>query len=248
MAKARSPNYPTLDLGAALQAARKAYDKDHRNKMSRAVLAKHLGHESLSGPALGKIGALRAYGLIDGSGDELRVSDDAVHALMAPEGSSERAAAITKLATRPKLFQDIRKDFSGAVSIDNLKFWLIKRDFVPEAAEKAAKVYLASMRLAGDEFGDYNAPANEPEEEQAVIPAGTPDQKSRVPVMPPKPGMRQAVFPLGDGDVTLTFPEGLSVAGYEELEGYLEMFLKSAKRRADAIQRHKEMIGDTDDE
>ena len=39
MAKVRSPNYPQLDLGAALVAVRKAFDKDHRNKMSQGALA-----------------------------------------------------------------------------------------------------------------------------------------------------------------------------------------------------------------
>jgi hypothetical protein len=134
MAKIRSPNYPMLDLGAALVATRKAYEKDNRNKMSKGALAKHLGHDSLSGPALGKLGALRAYGLIDGAGDELKITNEAVHALMAPEGSAERSTAMLKLATQPKLFQEIRKDFPTVPSADNLKFWLVKRQFASDAA------------------------------------------------------------------------------------------------------------------
>ena len=44
-------------------------------------------------------------------------------------------------------------------------------------------------------------------------------------------------FPLGEGDVTLTFSRGLSVAGCEELAGYIEMFLKGVKRGAEARER-----------
>ena len=46
MPKVRSPNYPTMSLGPALDAVRPAYKSENRNKMSRAVLAKHLGYEA----------------------------------------------------------------------------------------------------------------------------------------------------------------------------------------------------------
>lgn len=237
MAKVRSPNYPMLDLGAALQAARKAYANDHRNKMSRIVLAKHLGHDSLSGPALGKIGALRAYGLIDGNADEIRITNEAVHALEAPEGSAERATAISQLALRPKLFQDIRKDFLGTVSPDNLRFWLIKRDFVPEAAEKAAKTYLATMRLVDGGAQAYNS-GDEPEKQETPSmnsSAQTPlkDLLDRPASSFKASSMLQEVFNLDEGPVTLTFPASLSADSYEDLKDHLDLFLRKAKRQAD---------------
>jgi hypothetical protein len=39
------------------------------------------------------------------------------------------------------------------------------------------------------------------------------------------PGTRKAVFPLKEGDVSLTFPEGLTEAGLKRLGAYLEIFL-----------------------
>ncbi|WP_426419214.1 hypothetical protein [Bradyrhizobium genosp. A] len=238
MAKVRSPNYPMLDLGAALQAARKAYANDHRNKMSRIVLAKHLGHDSLSGPALGKIGALRAYGLIDGNADEIRITNEAVHALEAPEGSAERAAAISQLALRPKLFQDIRKDFPGAVSPDNLRFWLIKRDFVPEAAEKAAKTYLATMRLVDGGTQAYNS-VEEPEKQEPPLmnPAAQTPRKDILDLpasLFKAPPMLQEVFNLEEGPVTLTVPGVLSPESYQDMADRIEIFLRGLKRRSDA--------------
>ena len=161
MAKVRSPNFPSTDLRTALGFARKAFDKDHRNKMSRAALAKHVGHESLSGPALTKLGTLRAYGIVEGNGDELRISDDAVAAMMAPEDSEERNAAVGRLAFRPAVFQEIRKEFSGLVSEDNLRYWLIKRQYTPDAAGKAAKAYLATMQLVNGDSGAYDAATTE---------------------------------------------------------------------------------------
>ncbi len=233
MAKIRSPNYPALDLRAALKAARKAFDRDNRNKMSQAALGKHLGHDSLSGPALGKIGALRAYGIVEGKGDELRITDDAVAALMAPEGSTEGVETIKRLAARPKLFQDIQKEFATNPSPENLKFWLIKRQFAPDAAEKASKIYLATMELI--EWGaiDYDPESDEHREVLAQVrhEANNPIKITVVPPPPPKTGMLQEVFNLDEGPVTLSVPATLSEASYADLADQFELFLRRAKRR-----------------
>ncbi len=237
MAKVRSPNYPALDLAAALKAVRKALDKDNRNKMSQAALGKHLGHDSLSGPALGKIGALRAYGLIDGKGDELRITDDAVTALMAPPGSPEGVDTIRRLAAKPSLFQDIQKEFTTPPSAENLKFWLIKRQFAPEAAEKAANCYLSTMQLA--EWGslDYDPASSEHKEILTEMRRDTARDVLDRPISlisyPKAKGpMLQEVINLAEGPVTLSFPGDLSPESYEELKASLELFLRRAQRRA----------------
>jgi hypothetical protein len=238
MAKVKSPNYPRMSLGEALTAARKAFDKDNRNKMSQAALAKHLGHDSLSGPALGKIGALRAYGLIEGSGDELRISDDAITAMMAPEGSPERAVALAALAAKPKLFQEIRGEFTTPPSVENLKFWLVKRKFASDAAETAAKSYLGTLRLVAGRQAEYNSGEKEAEQEPPM-PAAGPETRHILDrpsssIQPPtgKSPMLQEVFNLDEGPVTLSFPSALSQESYEELKDQLALFLRRAQRRA----------------
>lgn len=49
-------------------------------------------------------------------------------------------------------------------------------------------------------------------------------------ILPPT-GMRKAVFPVSDGDVTLVFPVSISTEGLEELGEYLEIFLKKEKTK-----------------
>jgi len=176
MAKLRSPNYPNFDLGGALALAEKIYSKDGRNKVSRAALATHLGHESLSGPALGKIGALRAYELLEGTGDELRVSEDAITALKAPRDSAARKEALARLAMKPALFRAIRAEYPTLPSLENLQFWLIKQDFSETAATIAAKSYLHTMELVGEINSDYNL-----EEGNASAVADVPPQGSAAP-------------------------------------------------------------------
>ena len=45
MAKVRSPNYPTTDLGAALELIRPAFKAENRNKMSRQDFANAHGRQ-----------------------------------------------------------------------------------------------------------------------------------------------------------------------------------------------------------
>ena len=169
MAKVRSPNYPQLDLGRHWWPSARLLTKIIENKMSQGALAKHLGHESLSGPAYTKIAALRGFGLVEGTGDELRVSDDAVTVLMAPAGS-ERNEALKRLALKPSLFQEIQKAFATLPSPENLEFWLIKRNYTPVAAKIAAKSYLASMCLAAGETEEYESDLDPDLEKPSVTP------------------------------------------------------------------------------
>jgi hypothetical protein len=235
MAAVRSPNYPQIDLGEALNLARTVYAAENRNRMSRDVLSKHFGYSSLNGRALAKIGAVRAYGLIEGTQDELRLTEDAITCLEAPEGSQERASALMRCSTKPSIFQEISAEYPTLPSEHNLKFFLVKRHYTSEAAGKAAQTYLATMRLVSDSGGSYYSP--EPTEAAAVetmerlqaraAPSGAAYAPGRAAL---GAGMRQSVFNLDEGDVTLTFPANLSSEGYAELKEYLDIFLRRAQR------------------
>ncbi len=246
MAKVRSPNYPTADLGTALELMRPAFKAENRNKMSRAVLAKHMGDKTLHGRALTKLGAVRAYGLIEGSGDDLRLSDDAVSVLASPDKTNAfYRDALERLALKPQLFQDIKKQYPVTLpSEHNLSFWLVQQHFTQEAAGKAAKSFLATMRLVYDEPGGYNPPSEEKVEEPVMTPQAQPLPKSGAPPppRPPMAGQRQAIFPVSEGDVTITFPASLSADGLHELGQYLDIFLK--KQRQD----HAKKAGERKDE
>ena len=242
MAKVRSPNYPALDLGAALEAVRPAWKAEHRNKMARSVLAKHLGYSSLNGRALGKIGAVRAYGLIDGSGDDLRISDDAITALASPDKVNiQYREAMERLALKPSLFTDIKKQFPGTLPSDgNLSYWLVQNGFTQDAAGKAAKAFLATMRLVYDESPPYKLDESYELAEPEMMPEQpVPSHENkggglgfvRAAKGLTKSDVLQEVFNLHEGPVTLTVPATLSEESYEDLEAQFQLFLRRAKRR-----------------
>ena len=250
MSKIRSPNYPVMDLGDALEAMRPVYKAEHRNKMSRETLAKHLGYTSLNGRALGKIGAVRAYGLIEGTGDALWVSDDTITVLMAPDDSRDRAEALKRRALQPALFQQIGIDESGHLpSETNLKYRLVKKGFTEEAASKAAARYLATMRLVEGAYPSYDSAENAEDNSMQVSQLKDPKVATHflkatagdfglsggggAPEVLPQ-GSRREVITLDEGEVLVTYPEGLSADSYQDLADAFELFLKRVKRRAEA--------------
>lgn len=296
MAKTRSPNYPTLGLADAIELARPVFRAENRNKMSRLVLAQHLGYTSLNGRALSRIGALRAYGIIEGAGDDLRLTQDAISAMNAPANSNDGRAAIKRLAFKPDLFTELRKDYPDTLpSVENLRFNLVQRRYTENAAGKAAENFLATMNLISGNMEDANADitGNGDVGGDNVIYGGaavgdliqwesgginqfkTPQRVRLIsedgqwicidgsetgiamnevivegkaadsnPLSPPtfsletpygaqsSAGTRREVFALDEGDVVLTFPDEMSAASYDDLEGYLNLFLKKARRRA----------------
>lgn len=73
--------------------------------------------------------------------------------------------------------------------------------------------------------------------EQGTTPGSKGDIKPptlAIPNSSPLKGVRKEVFALDEGDVTLIFPDSLSATSFEDLEAYLKVFLRKAKRRAGA--------------
>jgi len=159
MAKTRSPNYPALSLGDALDQARKIYAKDHRASIPREVAAKHMGYGSLNGTSLGAVSALLKYGLIEGRG-EVKITDDAVAAMAAREGSPERQAALERLALSPTIFAQLYEDCGGEVGSDEAMVANLqtKYKFKPNAARAVAENFRETIEFAfgasGDNTGD----------------------------------------------------------------------------------------------
>lgn len=179
MAKSRSPNYPNYDLRSAITMADKIFGKGGRNKVSRAIVATHLGHDSLSGPALGKIGALRAYGLLAGSGDDLRVSDDAIAALKAPQGSEARGDAVRRLAGNPTLFQLISKEYPALPSKETLEWWLVQQGFSETASGIAAESYLQTRAFVDSLGGIGNDSRDDEKDHEQDDPKKKPPSRAK---------------------------------------------------------------------
>ena len=169
MAKSRSPNYPLIALDDAVEGARKVYKADYKNKVDKAVVAKHLGYGGLNGKSLGVISALLKYGLLDGRG-ELRVTDDAVVILVDQKPSQARQQAIRRAALRPALFAQLNTHFGGTMpSAENLSAYLQKNGFTPQAAGSASKSFRDTMAFVTQETDGSTLTNDEAKEDETVV-------------------------------------------------------------------------------
>ena len=175
MAKARSPQYPAIGLKQAIEKIKMVYDNDVQNKVTREVVARHAGYNSLNGKALAMLSALGKYGLLDGRGDETYVSDLALEIIAHPTGSPERAAAIGEAAFKPHLFSDIREQFkNGKASDDAIRAYLLKKKFLPSAVHTVIRSYCDTLELVSHESADYDSLEEEQEEPSEGMVAVTP--------------------------------------------------------------------------
>ena len=225
MSRSRSPNYPQIGLKEAILRVSGVYKRDYQASLTRDLAADRLGYSGLNGKSLAVLAALGKYGLLEGRGEETRVSDLAVRILAFPSGAPERRAALAEAAGRPELFVELDQRFArGQASDGAIRAWLITRGFIPPAAEAAVRAYRETKQLL------------EAEGEPALA-ASPPEPVSAAPEVVAEPtkiegGTRRAVFGLAEGEVVISAPVFLSAESVNDLQDYLDVFMKRARREA----------------
>jgi hypothetical protein len=149
----RSPNFPSINLGDAIEAVRAIYQREGRSLMPRLSAAKALGYNSMNGRSLSKLGALRGYGLLEGRGDDVKVSAVAITLLNAPKESKEWREALVSAFESPPGFALLLD--KGEASPGTLRWHLVKANFRDDAAERSVQVFLESRDLVNSELGAY---------------------------------------------------------------------------------------------
>lgn len=158
MAKSRSPQYPIVSLQEAINKARLVWEKDYQSELPREVIAEHMGYKSLNGKSLGILSTVGKYGLLEGRGDQTKVSDLAVQIFAHDKGEAERADAIQKAAAEPVLFKDIAEKFgSHSPSDQALKSYLITRGFTLSATDSVIRSFRDTEQFVKSEVSDYDS-------------------------------------------------------------------------------------------
>src|SRR5881409_3213015 len=77
MATTRSPRYPNVSLPDAISKAKMIYNKEHMSPLTPQVAAEAMGYSGLNGASLKMISSLKKYSLLEGRGDDVRLTKDA---------------------------------------------------------------------------------------------------------------------------------------------------------------------------
>jgi len=245
MARARSPEYPAISLKEAIDRVKMVYDKDYQNRLPKKVIAEHMGYKGLSGASLPVLSALTKYGLLEGRGDETRVSDLAMALIAHAPGTPERTAALHTASSLPELFAELDSKFqNGKASDQAIRSYLLTSKFIPGAADAAIRAYRETKQLVEAEAGGYiegglqEPSMSESPELRTVL------HRSPAVIRPPATGTVQEVFNLDEGPVTLSVPATLSPASYQDMADRIEIFLRGLKRRSEAMAAQRRLDRD----
>jgi hypothetical protein len=144
----RSPNYPSMPLREAVQAARKIESIYRSNPLDRESAARLIGYSSLSGPAAKALAALAAYGLLERAGKgEARVTSRAI-AILHADNEEEQRRNLLDAASEPTLFSELRDRFAGipVPPESGVITYLNRQGFNPSAVRPAANAFIETMR------------------------------------------------------------------------------------------------------
>jgi hypothetical protein len=222
MSKHRSPNCPQITFAEAIEKGRKVYDKEHTHPAAKQVVAGDLGYSGMNGRSLSLIGALRQYGILEGSGDALRVTKDAV-AYFEMDDGPEKQQAIQNMLFAPALFAELWELSKDKLPSDgNLRHQLIGKGFLPKSADEVIATFRANLALAGKVESAYD----EGEKEKPLMPPETltpPAQQK-----PPLGGVQPYAFPLApDVRAELTFRGPLAVEHLEVLRAQIDLTIQA---------------------
>jgi hypothetical protein len=227
MSNQRSPNCPQISFLEAIEKGRTVYNKEHTHPAAKAVIAADLGYKSISGASLSLIGALRQYGILEGSKDAMRVSDDAVSYYELDEGQEKQQAA-ARMAFRPSLFEEMKSQFGESIPSEaNLRHWLIKKSFLPKAADDIIRVYKENITLAAGEQSGYSGAESRHEEtpmNPGIVPPST--QKQIL-------GLQTYAFALSpNARAELSLRGEITPEDLELLRDHIELTIKALARNA----------------
>lgn len=243
--------YPYINLKSALNKAKNVYDADHSGRpMSHATICEVLGYSPKSSGANRTISTLKSYGLftISGSGEERKigVSSEALR-YFKDERENIRKDLLIEFATKPRVFAHLWDEWENKPPIDSVARSYLKNElsYSEEVAQLLLDIYKKNISFVGftgdkeiniDSASEDDVENERQSQEQTQMSAGTFATPNLNPAqavesfVPEK--MRKAMFPVDEGDVTLIFPADMSKESFEELNDYLQIFLKKQQRVA----------------
>lgn len=152
--KTRSPNYPAIGLEDAVQRLKRIYETQRRYPATREILVKLMGYGTLNGASAAVVSALSKYGLLEGQGDKLRVSEMGQDIVLHRKGDQEYGEALKAAALMPAFFRELRDQYpEGLPSEHALRATLIKRGFNPKAIDSAVRAFRDTAAFVDVETG-----------------------------------------------------------------------------------------------
>lgn len=245
----RSPNYPSFGLREAVDKVRMLHKAIGQRPTSREIVATSMGYRGLSGASATAISALNKYGLLEGRGDDVRISDRAM-AILHPHSDDELHVALHEAAITPTLFREIYEKFPGTIPNDDvLRNYLIRNKFAPQAVDGVISSLKETVEFAGGLSDGYDSasPMMPPEAahmtSQQVVPTTTQRPKRGAEA---SPHVSHAIAPAWAADTKLNDINAEIFGGCVRVSALLDA--KGLDKLERKIKALRVLVADDDDE
>lgn len=154
----RSPNFPYLSLGPAIDKLAIIYSKDKLAATSADVILSHLGYKQAHGSSRRVLSALRQYGLLEEKSEGLfKVSNVGYEILHTPEDSPRQHILLKDAALQPYYFRRVLEEYKGDLPSDaTLKSYLVLREsFNPDGADQFVRTLRETVEFANITTADF---------------------------------------------------------------------------------------------
>lgn len=242
----RSPSYPVFDLKEAIEKLADVYKAEKRSATTPDVVASHLGYGQAKGPGGRAVSALRQFGLLEDSNGKCRISDLGYTLIQYDRGSAEWKSAVMQASRFPALFSELVEAYPHSLPSDaTLRNDLLHKGFNPSVITEVVSIFRSTMSLVAQEGAVYNgagdeSPMKTAAERVEVNDAGVGSVAARPRTMAEAQQMaggalirnevRQDIFSLSEGPVTIQWPASLSAESYEDVADWLEIVKRKIGR------------------
>ena len=236
--KQRGPIIPFIALEKAVERAKEFYKREGRHAAPLAASAQHWSYSPTSSGAHQTISAMKQFGLLDdfGRGEQrkLKLSELAMRIILDDvPNSQERSKAIQEAALEPKIFREMFNKWGmESPSYETIRTFLRRDKAVNKDSLNAiVRNYTDTLEYAKLSESDKIPPDNPGFEDGGddldgkMINTDSATGKERQ-----SPVVSREVFSLGDGVVTLEWPNTLDSDGLADVEDWLKVVLKKLKR------------------
>ena len=234
--KRRSPIIPFIALEKAVERANEFYKKEGKHAAPLAAAAQHWSYSLTSSGAHQTVSAMKQFGLMDdlGRGEQrkLKLSELAMSIILDDvPNSRERSKAIREAALEPKIFREMFNKWGMKLpSSETIRTFLRRDKAVNEdTLNGIVRNYTDTLEYANFSEYDNIPPTNlgfeDGGDDLDGINTDAATGKERQ-----SPVVSREVFSLGDGVVTLEWPNTLDSDGLADVEDWLKVVLKKLKR------------------
>lgn len=201
--RSRSPRFPSQSLEDSIRHIELIYEGVHRSPIDAETAYRLMGFSGKTGTSAKALGSLRQYGLIEGMGDNTRVSDLAL-AILEPSSDEEYARSIWKSSREPSVFEALLSRFDDRIpqADEPIRAFLIRElGFQKNSADDLIRTLRESFQFVDSIHASATA-----EEGQDADHASRAIDPQSAKIEPEAPAQAAAKRPIEGASQTATIP------------------------------------------